>query len=53
MECVKLALCAIPLCASDGNVVLFFGGGQTSECLILLACLLLVQFLIAPASVQF
>ncbi len=29
MECVKLATCATPLCASDGNVVLFFGGGQT------------------------
>ncbi len=29
MECVKLATCATPLCASDGNVVLFFGVGQT------------------------
>jgi hypothetical protein len=26
---VKLATCATPSCASDGNVVLFFGGGQT------------------------
>jgi hypothetical protein len=29
MECVKLATCATPSCASDGNMVLFFGGGQT------------------------
>ena len=28
-ECVKLATCEAPSCASNGNVVLFFGGGQT------------------------
>ena len=29
-ECVKLATCGTPLCASDGNVVFFLGGGTTS-----------------------
>ena len=27
---MKFATCETPLCASDGNVVLFFGGGQTA-----------------------
>ena len=27
-ECVKLATCATPLYASDGNVLFFFGGGR-------------------------